>query len=268
MKRILTISTIFYAILAVSVACSSADMAATPGGGEGGAEGKGGSMARFTIVGDYIYTVDHRTLRTTRISDPAHPEYLSFKDQDLDFDIETIFSYRDMLFIGSNSAMYIYDISRPEFPERLSRTSHFRSCDPVVASGNYAYVTLNSDNRLCNRGTNELQVYDISDPTSPFMVFQDTNIRAPKGLGVDEAAGRLFVCCRGGLKVYDISDPTNPKWVDDLTNIPQTGNIDTYDVIPYRGLLILIGADGLYQLDYSGDNLSFVSKIDLREGKL
>lgn len=222
-------------------------------------------MARFTIVGDYLYTVDNRTLKTTLISDPAHPRYLSFKDQGLGFDVETIFHYNHMLFIGSNSSMYIYDISRPEFPERISVTNHFRSCDPVVALGNYAYVTLNSDNRSCNRGTNELQVYDISDPAYPKMVFSDTNIREPKGLGVDEAAGRLFVCCRGGLKVYDISDPTAPQWVDDLTNIPETGDIDTYDVIPYRGLLILIGSDGLYQFDYTGEYLTFVSKIDLRE---
>lgn len=87
---------------------------------------------------------------------------------------------------------------------------------------------------------------------------------SPKGLGVDAAAGRLFVCCKGGLKVYDLAEPGYPVWVDDLTNLPEVGSIDAYDVIPRGGLLILIGADGLYQFDYTEENLSFVSKIDLR----
>lgn len=92
----------------------------------------------------------------------------------------------------------------------------------------------------------------------------DEKIRSPKGLGVDAAAGRLFVCCKGGLKVYDLAEPGYPVWVDDLTNLPEVGSIDAYDVIPRGGLLILIGADGLYQFDYTEENLSFVSKIDLR----
>ena len=114
------------------------------------------------------------------------------------------------------------------------------------------------------RGTDALQVYDIADPKHPFLVSADEKIRSPKGLGVDAAAGRLFVCCKGGLKVYDLAEPGYPVWVDDLTNLPEVGSIDAYDVIPRGGLLILIGADGLYQFDYTEENLSFVSKIDLR----
>ncbi len=231
----------------------------------GGGNGQGGSMARFTLAGDYLYTVDQRTLHTLRLTDPAHPEYLDTKDQQLGFDIETIWAGGDtLLFIGSQSGMYIYDIKRPEFPQEFARVSHFTSCDPVVAAGGYAYVTLSSGNWNCWRGSNELQVYDIAELTDPQLVYTDPNVTTPKGLGVDEAAARLFVCGGHGLKVYDLTHPERPEWCDDLTDIPEARGIETYDCIPMDGLLLVIGADGLYQFDYTGERIAFVSKIDLR----
>ena len=253
-------------LLAGTTACSKggSDSALSS---PGSSDGQGGSMARFTVVGDYLYTVDHSTLHTVRLTDPRHPEYLDAKDQHLNFDIETIFPYNDKLFIGSRSGMYIYDISRPEFPQELSRVNHFTSCDPVVAAGNYAYVTLSSGNWNCWRGSNELQVYDITDLTAPQLVHTDRNLDTPKGLGVDRAAARLFICGGQGLKVYDLSIPERPQWCDDLTDIPQAKGIETYDCIPMDGLLLVIGADGLYQFDYTGERIAFVSKIDLRKEK-
>src|SRR5690349_16406055 len=35
--------------------------------------GQGGSLARFTIVGDYLYTVDHANLKVFEITDPTQP---------------------------------------------------------------------------------------------------------------------------------------------------------------------------------------------------
>ena len=42
------------------------------GGSESGT-GIGGSMARFTISGDYLYTVDSWNLNTFEITDPINP---------------------------------------------------------------------------------------------------------------------------------------------------------------------------------------------------
>jgi hypothetical protein len=262
-------STLYFAsvcllLAGIGYACSKSD---SPLGasGNGGGNGQGGSMARFAITGDHLYTVDNQTLRTLRLTNPAKPEYLETKDQQLGFDIETIFPYDTLLFIGSQNAMYIYDISRPEFPKELSQVSHFRSCDPVVAAGNYAYVTLNSGNQSCRRGSDELQVYDITDLRNPQLIHTDRNLTTPKGLGVDQAAGRLFVCGGQGLKVYDLSNPGSPEWCDDLTDIPEARGIETYDCIPMDGLLLVIGSDGFYQFDYTGERIRFVSKIDLRK---
>lgn len=254
------LNTLTSAILCIilMIACSEND------GGfycdSGGSDGVGGSMARFTLNGDYLYTVDSRTLKTFDLSNPEQPKYLQKKDQHMDFGIETIFTMDTLLFIGSQDGMYIYNITRHEFPQQMSVTRHIRSCDPVVAQGNYAYVTLNSENTWCGNTSNLLEIYDISDPYTPKLVKSEIGFIHPRGLGVDK--NMLFIC-DDGIKLYDISNPERPRWIDDFTHIPEATDIDAYDVIPLNGLLLVTGNDGLYQFDYSNNKLAYLSRIEI-----
>jgi len=241
------------------ISCSKNGDSSGGGGGGNPSSGQGGSMARFSIKDDVLYIVDNQTLKMFDVTIASQPFYMPTKDQKLGFGIETIFIMDTLLFIGSETGMYIYDVKRPEFPSKLSYVTHIRSCDPVVASGNYAYVTLNTEQTRCSRGSNELHVYDISNPRYPNLLKEIT-MNAPRGLGVD--GNKLFVCDRG-LKIYDVSNPTNPIWIDDLSKIPEANNIDAYDVIPLDGILLLIGKDGLYQFDYTEDRIKFLSKIEV-----
>jgi len=249
-------------ILCTAFACSFLFAACDAGesySDSNGGSGKGGSMARFTINGNCMYTVDQQTLKLFDLSNPAQPIYLERKDQKLNFGVETIFSMDTLLFIGSQDGMYIYDVTRPEFPQQLSFVSHIRSCDPVVASGNYAYVTLNSEQTWCGNTTNVLNIYDISNLRSPVLKVTES-LNHPKGLGVDD--NKLFVCdARMGVKVYDVSNPLTPIWIDDWSHQPEVGNATAYDVIPVDGLLLVTTDGGLYQFDYTGEKLRFVSKI-------
>jgi hypothetical protein len=254
----------FYALLAGMFLTACESGSDSPHGDSPDVAGQGGSMARFTIAGDGLYAVDSRTLRTFDISDPADPTWFASKDQSLDDGVETIFAMDTLLFIGSQTGMYIYNVTRPEFPQQISHVSHITSCDPVVASGNYAYVTLNTAHFRCGRNTNELQVYDISNPARPLLIHTESGLKHPGGLGVDGT--KLFVC-DDGLKVYDITRPGQPVWVDDLTHIPEAEGIDTYDVIPANGILLLIGSDGFYQFRYDQGKLAFLSKIDVSTDK-
>jgi hypothetical protein len=226
--------------------------------------GQGGSMARFTVSGDYLYTVDFSTLKTFDISDAGKPEYLEGKEQYLDFGVETIFSMDTLLFLGSQTGMYVFNITRPGFPQQLAHVPHITSCDPVVASGAYAYVTLNSENYWCGRSSNELLIYDLSNLYEPLLIHTESGFKQPRGLGID--GNKLFIC-DNGLKVYDVSEPAKPVWTDDITDIPEAADIDSYDVIPLGGTLLLIGANGLYQFDYTGEELSLVSKIQVAPEK-
>ncbi|MDR2120149.1 MAG: hypothetical protein LBP64_04655 [Tannerella sp.] len=222
--------------------------------------GQGGSMARFTVHGDHLYTVNDSQLHMFDISAPDRPVHLPQKTQYMEAGVETIFSMDTLLFIGSQTGMYIYNVTREGFPQQIAYAPHITGCDPVVASGCYAYVTINSENSWCGRGSDELRVYDISDPYNPELVHTEGGFRHPRGLGVD--GDRLFVC-DDGLRVFDVSDPARPKWIDDLTHLTGVGAIDAYDVIPLDGTLLLTGAGGLYQFDYTGGRMAFISKIEV-----
>lgn len=275
MKKIIDIlsAAIICAALAIATASCSMYDAASPGDGSGGGDGQGGSMARFAIMGNYLYLVDHSTLKTIRLTDPAHPEHLEYKDDKPDDwgagNIETIFPDRErnLLFIGSQSAMYIYSAKDPEMLVKLGTASHFKSCDPVVADGDWAYVTLNSENeQRCGFRGNSLNIYDISDITQP-KHMKEIKMPGPRGLAIDGTRDRLMICTTGkGLILYDATDPLEPIAIDDLQN--SVGSlfdevIDTYDVIALadKGHAILTGRNGLFLLDYSNDKFALLDYI-------
>jgi len=209
--------------------------------------GVGGSTARFAISNGHLYTVDNSSLNVFDITDEENPIFI--RQLQIGFGIETIFPRGNTLFIGSQWGMVIYDISVPSNPVFLSDFSHVFSCDPVVVEGNYAYVTLSTSNR-CNRGTNELQIIDISNLNSPNLV-KIYPMKNPQGLGIDN---ELLFICDDGLKVYDASVISDLKLL-------QTFDIQAKDVIPYNGLLFVIGDDGFYQYNYSNGTLNLLSKI-------
>ncbi|MDR2388357.1 MAG: hypothetical protein LBD89_01035 [Tannerellaceae bacterium] len=255
-----------FTILALTALLTGCEIASTtsPGSSADTSPGQAGSMARFALTGDYLYTVDRYRLKTFDVSDAANPQSPNGKEQYMDFGIETIFPLDSLLFLGSQTGMYIYSITRPDFPRMLGYVSHITACDPVVASGNYAYVTLNSESIHCGRSVNELHVYELSDLQNPRLVHTESALKHPKGLGVDQ--NRLFVC-DNGLKVYDVTNPAQPLLMDDISDIPETSGAESYDVIPIDGLLLLISDKGLYQFDYTGRKLSFVSKLPVSPNK-
>ena len=229
--------------------------------GSSTSEGKGGSMARFAIKGDILYTVSTDSLKLFNITEPENPRYSSQRNLKVGFDIETVFPMDTLLFIGSHSGMYVYDITEPRFPTLLSQVNHIRSCDPVVAQDKYAYVTLNTNFSSCGNSINNvLEIYDISDPLKPELK-RTLTLNGPTGLGVD--GQKLFVCDKG-LKVFDIADPLNIKQIDDIADIDEVNIRSAYDVIPVDGLLILVAKEGLFQFDYTEKNLKFLSKIEIK----
>lgn len=212
--------------------------------------GVGGSMARFTISGDYLYTVSTTKLKVFNIKDPKNTLYLN--DFQIGTGIETIFPLNSNLFIGSQNGMYIYDISTPFSPELMSNYIHAFSCDPVVADSNYAYVTLRTTGggRCGTRVLNRLEIVNIKNKYSPFLE-KFYNMTGPKGLGIDKKT--LFVCDEG-LKVFDVSDIYNIKLKNQFF-------IQANDVIAYKDLLMVIGDDGIHQYNYANDTIIEYSNL-------
>jgi hypothetical protein len=232
---------------------ASFDKSAAIAPGNGSGPGVGGSMARFTISQDHLYTLDVGALQAVDITDAKNP--VAKAKTYVNFDIETIFPHDDHLFIGSSSGMYIYDISAPASPLHISTYSHVRSCDPVIVDGDYAYVTLRSGT-ACQGFTNQLEVIDIKDVKNP-QLMKTYSMTNPHGLGKDNAT--LFICDgTAGLKVYDASDINTI----DTRQLAHYQDIHAYDVIPFNNTLMMIGEDGLFQYDYSDPkNIKLLSHI-------
>ncbi len=216
--------------------------------------GIAGSMARFALTGNYLYTVDDTYLNVFNITNRNNPTF-SNKTQ-VDWHVETIYPFRDKLFIGSNNGMYIYDINTsPANPVKIGEFTHVRSCDPVIADNNFAYVTLHSGT-TCLGYSNELDIVKLNDLTNSQLV-KIYNLSSPHGLSKD---GNLLFICDGsdGLKIYNSSDVSN------LQLIKQFSNLETYDVIAYNNIALVVAKDGLYQYDYADvNNIHLLSKISI-----
>ncbi len=220
----------------------------------GSSDGKGGSMARFTTYANFLYIVDRSNLQTVDISIPENPR--PWNKVNIGWNIETIFPYKDKLFIGSQTGMFIYNASTPWNPSYLCQFSHSRGCDPVIAEGNYAYVTLRTGTR-CVGNLNELDILNINDITNPVLLISYP-MQEPAGEGIDGTT--LFICDgKAGLKVFDVKDPMNIQLLN------WQSDIQAYDIIPLGRIAILIGKDGLFQYDYSDPkNLVLLSKIPVK----
>lgn len=223
---------------AVISGCKKGDSAVSPTN----TTGTGGSTARFTILGNYLYTVDHQNLKVFHISNPASLEFV--KSVRIGFEIETIYPFKDKLFIGSTSAVYFYSVADPANPVLASEAIEprvLRRCDPVVANDSVAYATLNGWGP-CGGMESLLVVYNIKNLAQPIKMTT-RQLTTPSGLAFRDSV--LYVCDGSELRLYNIKDPWNPIYQKAL-------NDGTYlDVIPYRNLLICWVKKGMvvYRID-------------------
>ncbi|MBO9200978.1 MULTISPECIES: LVIVD repeat-containing protein [Niastella] len=202
--------------------------------------GSGGSTARFAILGNYLYTVDRENLKMFNISNVADPVLKNTVH--VGFEIETIYPFKDKLFIGSTSVVHIFSVDNPEEPRKLSTAISpevIRRCDPVVAKDTVAYATLRT-NSMCGGTQSVLAAYDIKDVTNP--IQQATfPVSEPYGLGYADTA--LYVCDRYGLYVFNIQKAFAPQLVKQIPN-------EWYmDVIPFNNTLICQMQDGMNLFD-------------------
>ena len=235
----------------VSMANLACDKQASAPSGSSSGTGTGGSLARFTIVGNTLYMVDYMSLKVYNITDPANTTHIRTKT--IGRNIETIFSYKDALFMGSSEGVYIYSLQDPLNPIELGRATHARSCDPVVANDSIAYVTLRGGT-ACGPAQDGLYIHSVKNPANIQMIKLYL-MGTPKGLGLKD--NFLYVCqLQQGLSVLDVTDPLNPVEVKKITGS------EFHDVIPFGNLLIcyVTGGLALYDITQPG-NPVFVRSI-------
>ena len=215
--------------------------------------GLNGSMSRFAIYKNFLYTVLNNQLGIFNIEADA-PAQMG-ENFYVGWNVETIFSYKDCMFMGTPTGMLIYSVADPVKPVFQSSLQHFYGCDPVVVENDKAYITVRSGNN-CGQNSNELFVVDVSDVKKPKQLVS-YSMTSPKGLGIDN--GILFLC-DDGLKVYDATDPM----IMMSKKLAHYQGMDGYDVIPFNNTLMMIASDGIYQYDYSNlNNIKQLSKLSI-----
>ncbi|WP_221389716.1 LVIVD repeat-containing protein [Dyadobacter sp. NIV53] len=247
---------IFFAFNDVASFSKSSGSAAAASSNNSNGNGQSGSMARFALDKNFLYTVSQTSLHLFNISKPEQP--VNSTEINLGRSIETIFPYNNKLFIGSANGMYIYDNTDPAKPTQLSVFQHGTACDPVVVDNDIAYVTLRTGTN-CGGAQNQMDLVDVSDPTSPKLI-RTYQMQNPHGLSIDFP--NLYLCeGEFGLKVFNAID----KMAIDKNLVSHFKDIDAYDVISLGKTLLLIGKDGFYQYDSSDPkNLRLLSKIPVQ----
>jgi hypothetical protein len=216
------------------------------------APGISGSMARFTLLNDYLYTVTSSNLYVFNITTPQNPVYAN--SIDIGWGIETIYPFKNNLFVGAQSGMFIFNNANPAAPVQVSQFMHITRCDPVIADDNFAYVTLSSGTACNGSSINELDIVNIQNLQTAWLV-KSYPLTNPHGL--TKSGNTLFICDgAAGLKVYDAAD------VNNLRLLQTVSDIDAYDVIVQNNNAIVVTKDGLYQYDYTNrGKVTLQSKI-------
>lgn len=246
MKKLMIPAVAF--VLMIAACSKSVDVSPSS---SGSSTGEGGSMAAMTIVGNFMYRIaGGNTIEVYDISKDSSAALVN--SIDAGNGLETVFPFGKYLFLGTTGGMHIYDISSGGNPVYVSTYFHLVSCDPVVAQGNYAYVTLRNGN-TCNRGLTQLEIIDISNIQNPQLV-KTVSMLMPHGLDAD---GKNLVVGEGeyGFKWFDITNPIDPKQILFENTVPG------FDVISRGNSFILVGAKGIYQYEYGNNKLNPLSII-------
>ncbi len=218
--------------------------------------GGGGSLARVAFIGNFFYYVNNFSMKVFDAGNLSKPELINTVY--LDWGVETIFPYKENIFIGANDGMHILDNSDPANPLYRSTFRHARACDPVVVQDDIAYVTLR-DGSECQNFINQLDVVDISNIEEPELLASFP-MDHPHGLSVRD---QTLYLCEGefGLKVFNTSN------LEEIHRnlISHIEDIGAFDVISINSeLLLLVGPDGFYQYDTSDPkSLNLLSSIKI-----
>lgn len=241
MKKIITL--LVFVLLVTSCSTDKANLSS--------GDGQGGSLAIFALKGNYLYAVDNSKLNIFSLININVPVIVN--QVEIGFNIETIFSYNQYLFIGSRNGMYIYSLENPENPVQLSSVQHFTSCDPVVANATHSFVTLHSGT-FCGNNLNVLQVYNTTDLNNPILVHS-RNLVYPKGLGLYN--NYLFIC-DDVIKIFNIENPNEPVLVNTIDK-------NCFDLIIRENSLFAIGENGLYRYELNPNlitDIQFKSQVN------
>lgn len=152
---------------------------------------------------------------------------------------------------GSGSNFFVIDISDSDNPTVAGSANANGTPYDVAISGNYAFVTSNSN-------TQELQVFNISNPASPTLAdtLNLSGNNDARGIFI-EGSVAYIARASGDLHTINISNPTN---VSELDRVDFGGSLN--DVVVFGGNAYAASSDN--GSEFKVINVSNPSSISLR----
>ncbi len=216
-----------------------------------------GTANRVTYSDEHVYIIGNNSMYI--VADEAQGLNNINKISNIGEGMETIFPYENNLYVGSRSAVNIFNITDPRQPEEAYEFNHATACDPVLPADGVAYVTLRTaDFSACPGNINSLLVLDTRDIHD---VDQKEEIAMSSPYGMTIKGNELYVGeGENGLKIFDISDKYKPELLRTINNVK------AYDVIPHPtigNLILTTGPDGVsqYLVNENGESLTLQSSI-------
>jgi len=215
-----------------------------------------GTANRMAVSGEDLFIINNNTLFSFNITDENLSTHSAYgKSNHIGWNMETIYSKEDLLFIGSQNGMEIYQKATSSI-EFVGSYTHATGCDPVLPTDTgVAYITLRSGDE-CPGDVNSLNVVDISNINDPFLI-EEIQMVQPFGMALID--DRLYVGeGNNGLRVFDASNR------DALTEVNYYPDLSAYDIIGHPTIpdvILLASESGLVQYDIVQDNYSPLSKI-------
>lgn len=208
--------------------------------------GIGGSYARFQINDNALYVAGSYELNVFNITSPIN----TFFDKAVYVtewfgggQFETLYMQNNLLFVGSTTGMHIVNADDEFNPYFVSGFSHATACDPVVVSGNTAYITVRGGSS-CGAIEDQVNLIDISNISNPTLLSTYL-LNQPYGLGIKN--NTLYICCGSdGLKVFDASNTSG-------LILQNTYSDNVIDVIPLESHLIAVGSNKIIQYNYGAN---------------
>jgi len=223
----------------------------------GGGTGQAGSLATFTIAKNNLYVMDTSSVIAFSLAEPTDPQQFDRHPINAG-DGETIFNHQnEYVFVGKRTGVDIIELNDTGEMRFLAAHNHITSCDPVIAQNNHSFVTTRAGND-CGMGQNLLEVLDITNMSSPKVIFS-LEMTSPSGLAV--SGEDLFVCdLIEGLKRFKIVDTEDDYFLEQgyISNI-----FDCNDIILNGDIIILNHDDGITQIKWQGDDFTVLSNLEI-----
>ncbi len=219
-----------------------------------------GTANRVTYAKDHVYVIGNTSMYVIADSDQGLSKVsLSDNFSRIGEGMETIFPYENNLFVGSRSAVNIFNISDPQHPVEAYEFEHATACDPVLPADGVAYVTLRTaDFSACPGNTNSLLVLDTRNTND---VKEEKEITMTSPYGMTLKGNELYVGeGDNGLKIFDVSNKYKPELIKTINDVK------AFDVIPHptnSNLTLTTGPNGIsqYLVEGNSESLTWQSSI-------